>query len=428
MWARALPHGRAHFYRPSENAIKNLMGTDTDVKHANENQDNSAPGLTINWDRAGDSNSLHHSGSGKHHHHHRRRSLKRTLMIIVLTLIVILVSLFVIWRMVDAAGRKALYQEKRESAPVLVQLPEEEVEKISEETITQQPQIEVENWEEGWIRYKGNIYAYNQDILNFLIMGIDAKGTVQPAKDYISGGQADGLYLAVINPDINKVSLVAINRNTMVPMDVYDAAGNLLGKYNEQICLAHGYGDGKQLSCESQEKVVSELFYNLPIHGYLAMNMGGIIALNDAIGGVTVPEMIYENGEIIYGENITVLGNDAYSYIRKRGKDFDSASYRLEKQKEYLRAFGQKALAEVKKNPAKAVDLYNAILPYVVTDLDISKITYLSGQASQYSLNSTIYSLQGNVELNEDTGYEEFYHDERQLYDMMIELFYKRVE
>ena len=49
--------------------------------------------------------------------------------------------------------------------------------------------------------------------------------------------------------------------------------------------------------------------------------------------------MTYANGEITYGADQTLYGKDAVSYIRSRGKDYEAARYRLEKQKQFLKAF-----------------------------------------------------------------------------------------
>ena len=48
-----------------------------------------------------------------------------------------------------------------------------------------------EGWQDGWIRYNGQIYAYNEDIMTFLVMGVDNDDVVKKAKDGLSGGQAD---------------------------------------------------------------------------------------------------------------------------------------------------------------------------------------------------------------------------------------------
>ena len=57
-----------------------------------------------------------------------------------------------------------------------------------------------EGWQDGWIRYNGQIYAYNEDIMTFLVMGVDNDDVVKKAKDGLSGGQADAMFLAVMNP------------------------------------------------------------------------------------------------------------------------------------------------------------------------------------------------------------------------------------
>lgn len=145
-----------------------------------------------------------------------------------------------------------------------------------------------EGWQDGWIRYNGQIYAYNEDIMTFLVMGVDNDDVVKKAKDGLSGGQADAMFLAVMNPHDKSVSIIAVNRNAMALVDVYDEDGVYMGQYTKQITLQHGYGDGMELSCERSVAAVSRLFYNLPISGYAAINMGAIPALNDAVGGVQV--------------------------------------------------------------------------------------------------------------------------------------------
>ncbi len=284
-----------------------------------------------------------------------------------------------------------------------------------------------EDWQEGWVRYQGKIYRYNSRILTFLFMGIDDMGKVTRKAGGQNGGQADGLFLLVINPDTKKISIVAINRNTMTEMDQYDADGNFEYSGEGQICLAHGFGDGMQLSCERQEKVVSNLFYNLPINGYVSINMGAVPTINDTVGGVTVPRMRYENGKIVYGDDETIHGKEALQYVRYRGEDFDAATYRLEKQKVYLRALCAKMLSQVKSSPGTAVSLFQEISPYMVTDISLSEVTYLADNLGGYSFDDDIHSLKGETTVG-DQGFEEFHYDEDALYDLMIQVFYEEVK
>lgn len=366
------------------------------------------------------------NSSERHHHHrHHRSTWQKILLVLLYVLLAVAMIILVTWRVLDAKGKSTLYRTAAEDAPNL-----SEIETDEQSAAIQEAMEKAEEWRSGWVRYNGSVYEYNSDILTFLVMGIDQKGKVAPAKDGISGGQADALFLLVMNPDLNKVSMLAINRNTVTDIDVYDKEGNFVGTGKAQICLQHGYGDGMEQSCERQEKVVRNLLYNLPLHGYAAINMGAIETLTDAVGGVTVPKMTYEDGKIVYGNMQTLNGEEAYSYVRQRGKDYDSASYRLEKQKEFMKSFTAAMKKQLKSNPTKAVDVYNAIMPYMVTDIDVSEITYLAGQTGNYEFDPEIYGLKGKTTRAEDaaTEHEEFVYDEQELYDLMINLFYKRVK
>ena len=138
-------------------------------------------------------------------------------------------------------------------------------------------------------------------------------------------------------------------------------------------------------------------------------------------------EQYDENGKIVYGTDETIYGKDALQYVRYRGYDFDAASYRLEKQKVYLKALGAKMLAQVKSNPASAVNLFQAVSPYMVTDISLSEITYLADNLGGYSLDNKIYSLKGETTVG-DQGFEEFHYDEGALYDLMMQVFYEEVK
>ena len=72
---------------------------------------------------------------------------------------------------------------------------------------------EEEEWESGWVRYEGEIYEYNEDILTFLVMGIDSEEGV---------GQADALFLAILDMAENKISVLAVNRAAMTDINIYE--------------------------------------------------------------------------------------------------------------------------------------------------------------------------------------------------------------
>lgn len=66
--------------------------------------------------------------------------------------------------------------------------------------------------------------------------------------------------------------------------------------------------------------------------------------------------------------------------------------------------------------------------PYIVTDITVSEITYMASNTLDYTFDfDNIYSLEGTTVIGK-TEHEEFSYDPDQLYDMIIDIFYEKVE
>ncbi len=286
-------------------------------------------------------------------------------------------------------------------------------------------------WQDDWIIYHRGIYDYNDDIMTFLVMGID-KADKEVSKVYgeINGGQADALFLLVLNPRDESVKIIGINRNTMTDVDIYDEYGNYLTTRTAQIAVQHGFGDGMEGSCQLQKKAVQKLFYSLPIHGYAAVNMSAIPAINDAVGGVDVtPRQSFSGGGYTFTENETVHleGDMAYVYLHERDvTKAGSADLRQQRHKDYLMAFIKKAKQIVKKNPLLAMDLYKAIEKQMTTDVSAKEVFYLSTTAMGYSFDKdSFYMIEGMTSVGD--AFEEFYVDDDALIELMLNVFYEKV-
>lgn len=286
-----------------------------------------------------------------------------------------------------------------------------------------------DNWQEGDVRYQGVHYRYNEDVLTFLFLGIDKMSEVKPVKNGIDGGQSDAIFLLVLNPHSKEISMVAIPRDTMTDIDVYDKEGFFEKTAMGQLTLQHGYGDGATVSCERSQKAVQKLFYHLPIHGYCSINMGAIPLINDAVGGVEVVvlEDVINTG-MKEGDMILLKGMDAYYYLHNRDtKSPESAVRRLERQKQYLELYAAAAMEVMKSDFTLPVTLYNDLRKYMVTDISLDEITYLAVEAAGYRFDSDhLYSLKGETVMGE--RYEEFYVDETALYELILEVFYEEIE
>lgn len=290
----------------------------------------------------------------------------------------------------------------------------------------------VEKWQEGIVTYEGRSYRYNSNIHTYLMMGIDKDEPVAPAEDYISGGQSDAMFLLVTDSENQTLKVISINRNAITPIEVYDENGYSLDTIDAQICLQHAYGDGKKLSCMRSVEAVSKMFGNIPISGYLAMNMGGIPLMNDAIGGVELTALqtisVEEAGvHIKKGETLTLNGQEAYYYLRGRDTHkFGSANKRLRREEQYIIAYMDKLKNISGGNAAGIVDIYNSISDYLVTSVDF---TSLITELMDYDFSQDqLYTVPGETVAGDPVDgqtYEEYHIDEDGLEKLIMEVFYQ---
>lgn len=301
--------------------------------------------------------------------------------------------------------------------------PAPELPAASSETIQADPESDV-------IVYNGKRYRYNQDMCNILLMGIDSHQT--PDHSAGSHDQADVIVLAALDLSSGRMNLISISRDAMCDMEVPGEGGSsqLL---HTQLALSYAYGDGQHTSCQITRDAVSNLFFGLPIQGYAAYYMSGISALNDAVGGVTVTVLddypftdLPGCGNMSAGSSVTLNGKQAEYYIRARLGNVDSNQKRMQRQKQYILALLSQAKEQVAGNPASIMSLYGAVEDYVITDLDLSRISYLATKAVSLRFSGDIRSLEGEIALGDD-GFSEFTVDQSALYQLMLEVFYTEV-
>lgn len=362
----------------------------------------------------------------------KRRRIRKIISVLatwLLALVVLAAVLVIIVAVLRAVGAKNLKKGATSVRPVF---EEENTEASGDTAQTDATEEEDEViWEEGWVRHNGKIYEYNENILTFLVLGIDKNEEVSESKDEVSGGQSDGLFLVVANPDEKDIKIIAINRDTMTDVVMYGYGDDPIPKtILAQITVQHGFGDGKEKSCELTVDAVSKLFYSLPIHGYMSINMAGIPILNDAVGGVDVTileDLPKVHKEWIKGTEVHLQGMDSYWYTKYRDHTvFDTARGRLARQKQYLTAFIQKAVAETKKDITFPIGLYKKLSKYMVTDITTDEVTYLVGELLDYHFDGdAIYTMEGETRMGEK--HEEFYPDKEALKNLIIEIFYREV-
>ena len=351
----------------------------------------------------------------------RINGITQKLIVAGLILCCVLIVFFSTFMVLKSVGKSSL--RKHASEVVSTELSG----KLNDEIETEQ----VLELEEGQILVGGEVYEYNEDILNFLCMGIDSRSGIAEEKTPGKAGQADAMLLVVVNPRKEKIQVIALNRDTMTDIQIYDVNGIYLGEEKGQITLQYAYGDSREKSCELMEQTVSKLFYGIPIHGYGALDMQSITTLNDAVGGVDVniPEdMTKFKSDWKEGVSVHLSGQDALLFVQRRDTQVSGSNLgRVERQKQYLTKYAEKLKQKIKSDITFPVTLLGQIQKHLVTSLKVDEITYLADILLGYEFSmDDIINLPGESKMGEK--HEEFYIDDTALKEIVIDVFYDKAE
>lgn len=274
------------------------------------------------------------------------------------------------------------------------------------------------------IEYNGEKYAYNENIVAFVVMGID-KEDIHEVVGAGDNGQSDVIFLVLADTADGSVDMVSVSRDTMVDVNKYTTTGQPNGVEKMQLCLAYAYGDGKHTSCENVANSVSRLFYGVPISGYVAIDLDAISVLTDAVDGVTVPAFNEELTEEI-GGTVVLDGESAETYLRRRDiEKLDSNSARMKRQNYYLDAFIKKAVSQTKSDVSTPLNLYNGLEEYMVTDVSASEAVYMVTEYLGGIERMTKHAVKGTVAQGEN-DYAEFTVDTKAMDELIIKLFYNK--
>lgn len=275
------------------------------------------------------------------------------------------------------------------------------------------------------ITIDGKEYLQTAKIQTYLLMGIDKDGKAVPVKDGEGGGQADMQILLVIDDEHETWRILQIDRDMMVESEMYDAEGNIAAITISQICLLHTAGSGMEDSCENVVKGLSSFLWDQPIDGYIAMNMGGINTLNDAMGGIPVKittDFTAVDPSLPLGETVTLEGEQAERFVRSRMTVDDGTNVsRMARQREYMKSFVKKFAT---LDMDTIVDVYDTIQDYTVTNMGSGLIEKLAEKVQSYE-ELELVQFEG---LHESNGLNiTFQVDEQNKQDVILDLFYSPV-
>lgn len=282
-----------------------------------------------------------------------------------------------------------------------------------------------------YTEYNGKKYQYNNRVTTLLYAGLDSFDELKQTATYGDKARADSIMLIVLDEVSKKMSVVAINRDTMTEVHRFSRNGEDLGVYVTHLGYAYTNGDGGEASCENLKTAVSTLFNNLPIDGYMVSNQTSIVMINDLVGGVTVTvpndDLAAKYPELTTGNVVTLDESNVRAYVQQRDTAVDfSNEGRIERQKSFVLSFMDEFGSMVKEDASSVWDSLEACSDWMQTDITKNKYLSLADAFSNTNLTpDSYYILEGKDQLGE--LHDEFYYDEDALQELIIKLFYREI-
>ena len=256
------------------------------------------------------------------------------------------------------------------------------------------------------LEYNGEEYTLRKGIETFLVLGLDKFEDAVDNSAYTNDQQADFVMLFVIDNNNKSCTLLHINRDTMLDMNILGVAGEKVGSIKQQLALAHTYGSGDQVSCRNTANAVSKLLLNAKINNYASVTMDAVPLYNDLVGGVEVTVLDDFTGiddTLVKGETITLNGEQALKYVQSRKGVADSSNEsRMARQKQYLEALNNKTRECINSNDKFVFDACVKMSDYLVSNCTVSQLQNLFNKISQYEFCGIRY-LEGESVAGEES-------------------------
>lgn len=278
-------------------------------------------------------------------------------------------------------------------------------------------------------RYMNQTWTYRKsDLTNILMIGVDWTDTEQEIASSRYKGQADFLQLVSIDKRNKTVSTIHIDRDTLTPIRIYGPFGDYAGVRETQICLSHAYGSTQEQCCENTVWAVSHLLGDIPIKGYVVIDIGGIAAVNDALGGVTVTlsdDFTHLDPAMVKGETITLAGKQAEYYVRSRiGVGAGTNISRMGRQKAFAEGANALMLEGVHKDMNYIGGVLDQVAGHVQTNLSRGFLINTAYSSCKYE-HADMHSILGVHEIGED-GFMGFAPDPDSLGELLTRLFFEK--
>lgn len=278
------------------------------------------------------------------------------------------------------------------------------------------------------LRYADRTWTYRKrELTNLLLIGVDWAEMDSPAASGRYAGQADFLLLLTFDKKNRTISTLQIDRDTMTDIRVYGPFGDYTGIRETQICLSHAYGATAAENCENTVWAASRLLGNIPVDGYLALDMSAITALNDALGDVTVTleeDFSALDPQMVWGATIALQGKQAETFVRGRtGVGDGTNAARMKRQKAFMQKAGDLIAEGLERDSGFAGTLLDALSGHMTMNVTRGWLINKAYESSGYRRTET-RTLAGTHALGAD-GFTEFRADTDALNDLLTASFFE---
>lgn len=248
----------------------------------------------------------------------------------------------------------------------------------------------------------------NAEPISILLMGVDERAN--------DTGRSDTLIVMTLNPKKETMQMVSIPRDTRTTLiGKGDLANNQYAGTVDKINHSYAFGGTKMA------KDTVENFVNLDIDHYIRMNMEGLSALINAVGGVTVQNDLdwHSNGyHYQKGKLQLSSGKKALGYVRMRHQDPAGDFGRNDRQRQVIEAIIDKAAHF--SSVTRFDDILNAIGDNVKTDISFEQMKHIGKNYRSARHHVKTYEVKGQGKTIDDIYYLLVNDNERQKVHNMI--------
>lgn len=285
------------------------------------------------------------------------------------------------------------------------------------------------------IEYNGKRYKYNKNIFAMAFLGIDQEELkTSDQTDFV--GASDAMIILTVDLKTGKAKAIALPREIMTTMNTYDEkTGEFRQEETHQLYLAYAYANGGEQSGQNALNAIRRVLLNVSIDKYYALDLAGINAINDAVGGIILKSKLDNQAMgLEKGKIVTLKGDMAETYVRSRSLvEVTGSLDRLDRQVQYVESFVSQVAPAIMTDITTVQRLYNVATQYSNTNLTLGNLTYLASfLTSKGTINFETYTIDGKMESYmdeklEDQAHAAFYADEDSVMQTVLDVFYTRI-